>query len=108
MFQSSAAATKAEAPPPKPFKRATICGIPVIGYLTAIVAPMAAPMPPATSSIPIDQPAPFDTASRIGSSKNAAAIAIAMPMAPRNMPRTAVRGPPIILNATMKSIEAIR
>ena len=40
---STAPATRAEAPPPKAFKRATISGMAVIWILRANVAPMAAP-----------------------------------------------------------------
>ena len=36
--------TRAEAPPPRPLKRATVCGICIILTLRAIVPPMSAPI----------------------------------------------------------------
>ena len=82
-FQSSAPATSVEAAPPKPFKSATICGMPVIGYLTAIVAPMPPPITAAIPSITSGQAPWAATLSTTGFSKQAARIAIAMPAAPR-------------------------
>ncbi len=108
LFHNSPPATTAEAAPPKPLSRATICGIPVIGYRIAMTAPIAAPISPATTTSPSGQ-APLEAiVSRTGFSKQAATRAIAMPAAPRKFPRTAVRGPLMSLNATMKSIEATR
>ena len=40
----AAAATRTDAPPPKPFNSATICGMAVIWILRARTAPIAAPM----------------------------------------------------------------
>ena len=83
MFQSSAPATSAEAAPPKPLSRATICGMPVIGYFSAIQAPMTEPM---AAAIPTITRPPEPTArsrSTTGPSQQAAIRAIAMPAAPR-------------------------
>ena len=44
-LKTSEAATRALAAPPKPLKRATISGIPVICTLTAITYPIKAPNP---------------------------------------------------------------
>ena len=44
VFKNSAAATKAEAPPPKPLKIATICGICVISTFVAKRTPIIDPI----------------------------------------------------------------
>ena len=83
MFHSSAPPTSIDAAPPKPLSKATICGIPVIGYLMAITAPMPPPIRPAMPNITSGH-APW--AARLcttGFSKQAATIAIAIPAAPK-------------------------
>jgi hypothetical protein len=51
--KSSTAEIKAAAPPPQPFSKATICGIPVIGTIRAPAVPKTPPMTMATTiSIP--------------------------------------------------------
>ena len=83
MFQSSAPATSADAAPPKPLSRATICGMPVIGYLIAISPPTTAPMPAAIPTI-TSAPGPALVSREItGPSQQAAIKAMAMPAAPR-------------------------
>jgi hypothetical protein len=82
-FQSSAPATKVEAAPPKPLSRATICGMPVIGYLTAIRAPTAAPIAAAMPTSTSGHAPRSANDSSTGFSKQAAIKAIAIPTAPR-------------------------
>ena len=82
-FQSSAPATKVEAAPPNPLSSATICGMPVIGYLTAITAPIAAPIAAATPTSTSGQAPRSASDSSTGFSKQAAIRAIAIPTAPR-------------------------
>ena len=83
VFQSSAPATSVEAAPPSPLRSATICGIPVIGYLSAITAPMPPPISPASPSITRGHEPFRATLPTTSCSKPAAIRAIAMPAAPR-------------------------
>jgi len=94
-----APATRTDAPPPKPLKRATICGIPVIGTLTAKRAPIAEP-----ASIPA-RITPKPTICR---STSVTATAISIPSAPRRFPRTAVLGWESPFRQKMKRTDAAR
>ena len=85
---STAPATSADAPPPNALSSATISGIAVIAIRSARVAPMAAPSPmPATIQRKASVPAP-----KISRSSRVATTARSIPVAPRRLPRTAVRG----------------
>ena len=75
---SAAPATNTDAPPPKPFSSATICGIAVISILRASVAPIPPPMTtPARITTNPCMPAP--KTSRLTS---VATTASSMPVAP--------------------------
>ena len=83
VFRNSAAATSAEALPPKPLKIATICGIWVISTFRAKVAPITDPIIIPTSII-WRSILPYDN--------RVASIAISMPEAAIKFPLRAVLG----------------
>ncbi len=87
----SAAATSTEAPPPKPFRSATICGMAVMRTFSASTAPMAPPtaIPASTTPNAVKKPRPAPSSNTSGSVSR---IAKSMPRAPMRLPRTAVRG----------------
>ena len=101
---STAPATRADAPPPKAFRSATISGIAVIAMRSASVAPMPAPSTtPARITAYACGPAP-----KICRSTRVATTARSIPVAPIRLPRTAVRGCVRPRMPRMKSTEAAR
>jgi len=95
----SAEATSAEAAPPKPFNKATICGMAVICTVRAKTAPMAEPMmmPMMMSSKP-----------RMLRSKAVVMMATNIPIAATVLPERAVAGWLSRLRPKMKQTAASR
>ena len=84
MVRNSDHAISATAPPPTPLNSATICGIAVILTRRAAGTPINAP---STRPSPISAQLPIPGISRV------ATIAITIPTAAIQLPRTAVCGP---------------
>ena len=83
MSISSAPATRAEAPPPKPLNRPTSWGISVVSTVIASQTPMAAPT---------SKPANSRIGERMSVTRTVTPTASAIPPAEMRLPRGAVRG----------------
>ncbi len=97
--RNSAAATRAEAPPPKPLKAATSCGMAVISTRWARSPPTA---PPTTRPATTTQTLTISVRSRVTT------IAKSMPRAASWFPRRAVTGDWSRFRPMMKRTAAIR
>ena len=97
--RTAAAATKAEAPPPNPLKRATSSGMAVRGTLSAAATPTTEPMA---------MPTRMSSKLTICRTSNVAVTAISIPVAPSKFPRRAVRGDVSPLRPRMNRTEATR
>ena len=92
-------ATRTDAPPPKPFSSATICGIAVILTARAEITPIT---PPTSTPTRI---AENPTISR---SSSVARTAMSIPVAPSAFPLRAVAGEERRLSPRMKRTDATR
>ncbi len=97
--RNSAPPTRSDAPPPKPFNSATICGIAVIFTVRAIQMP---------SAVPTTMPAMMISYETICRSNRVMTIAISIPIPDRRFPCRAVAGLFSFLRPMMKRTAASR
>jgi hypothetical protein len=90
---------ESDAPPPKPFRRATICGMPVMGVDLASQAPIAVPSSRALAT---------RVTLRLLVCRTVMTMASSMPQALIALPRDAVRGEDMSLKARMKQTAPMR